>query len=150
MFVFCRFLPPPRNFMIQVVWEKIAILRWVGQNPGRVWGPTPVNVFFSITTRFHFLLNTFQVAVYYNFRFDVFLFLEGRIRRIWHRYREKVSLVLAAFVNIIHFLIRWKRKKKKKKHVFSEYQSAANRRLGPGENIIDWRFECHIRCFRHL
>ena len=98
--------PPPRNFMIQVVWEKIAILRWVGQHPRNVWGPTPLNVVFSIRTRFHFWLNTFQVAVYCNFRFDLFLFLEGRIRWIRHRYREYVSLVLAAFVNTIHFLIR--------------------------------------------
>ena len=107
MLVFCRFLfaPPPKFHDTSCC---IAILRWVGQNPGKVWGPTPVNVVFSITTRFHFWLNTFQVAVYYNFRFDLFLFLDGRIRRIRHRYREKVSLVLAAFVNTIHFLIRWK------------------------------------------
>ena len=74
------------------------------------WGLTPVNVVFSITTHFYFLL-TFQVDVAHNFRFDLFLFLEGRIRQIRRRYLEKVSLVLAAFVNPVHSLIRWRKNK---------------------------------------
>ena len=130
--------------MIQAVWENSVILRWVDQTTGKVWGLTPVNVVFSITTHFHFLL-TFQVDVVYNFRFDLFLFLDGRIRQIRRRYREKVSVVLAAFVNPVHSLIR--RGKNKQVNTFSLNISPLTADKGLGRTWLIDMSEWHVKCW---
>ena len=144
-----RFLPTKdASRPLAILWyrlsEKTAL--YYGElirPPGKVWGLTPVNVVFSITTHFHFLL-TFQVDVVYNFRFDLFLFLDGRIRQIRRRYREKVSLVLAAFVNPVHSLIR--RGKNKQVNTFSLNISPLTADKGLGRTWLIDMSEWYVKC----